>query len=81
MIPTPRHTAFYDALKSALNEHLDIPADELLSISAQFTGGIMALLPCVTPIQSAVIGSILSENLKIGHQATTLASATPEGSA
>lgn len=49
MKPTPRHQSLHEVLQNALAAHVDIPAVELLAIAAHFTGGIIAMIPIVTP--------------------------------
>ncbi len=79
--PDARHTAYLDELKAALgNSGKDIDAAELLAVTAQFVGMLIAQ-PAQRRMTPSMAMDIVANNIEIGN-ATALADlANPEGQA
>lgn len=74
--PKPEHAKYLDDLKAQMPP--DMPAQEILAITAQFVGQLIALQDqrIMTPDQAM---QVVGQNIEIGNQAALLTLVTPEG--
>lgn len=76
--PKPEHEAFMTAMKETMPP--DMPAQEILAITSQFVGQLVALQDrrVMTPEMAM---QIVSENIEIGNHAAMLSVGEPAGEA
>lgn len=81
--PDARHTAYLDELKAALgNSGKDIPAEELLAVTSQFVGMLVAQQD-QRRFSPAMVMEIVGRNIEIGNATAIEASGlnAPRGAA
>ena len=65
--PTPQHNTLMEDLKSAIIKNKELPLDEILAITSQLVGSLIALQD-QTKYTAVVAVQLVEENISIGNK-------------